>query len=500
MQSRSLKIFFSGIGGSGVSAIAGFMADKGHIVFGSDRAFDKDPGHPLQKIFQSMGITIVPQDGDGIDDTFDLAVFSTAVEPDKPEVIKAKSLRIPVKTRPEYLAGITDSFKTIAVAGTSGKSTTSGLLAFLMKRLGLGPNFLGGGRVKQFKSFSNPGNFITGHSDFLVIEACESDGTIVNYKPWHSIILNLDLDHHTIDKTAQMFEILMENTKGKIFVNADDKNLLKPINVIEPKISLKLSFRQVVSRNPVPCEKTLDSRSKDCGNDKTPEESNKQQPKSSIITFSIHNPSHYKAEGITYHPFSTDFSVNGKRFSLSLPGEYNLYNTLSCIAFLSEIGISRDDIANVLPGFEGIERRFDIHLNEGERLVIDDYAHNPHKISSFMKTMKYQKEKICYIFQPHGFGPTRLMKKEYITAFAENLRDTDHLILLPIYYVGGTASKDISSQDLADGIRAFGKSVEVIQKREDIIKRVHDYKTYVVFGARDETLSDLAEAIAGALS
>ena len=451
MQSKPLKIFFSGIGGSGVSAIAGFMADKGHIVFGSDRAFDKDPGHPLQKIFQSMGITIVPQDGDGIDDTFDLAVFSTAVEPDKPEVIKAKSLRIPVKTRPEYLAGITDSFKTIAVAGTSGKSTTSGLLAFLMKRLGLGPNFLGGGRVKQFKSFSNPGNFITGHSDYLVIEACESDGTIVNYKPWHSIILNLDLDHHTIEKTAQMFEILMENTKGKIFVNADDSNL-------------------------------------------------KGITKENAVTFSIHNPSHYKADAIIYKPFSTDFSVNGTRFNLSLPGEYNLYNALACIALLSDIGISKDDIANVLPGFEGIERRFDIHLNEGERLVIDDYAHNPHKISSFMKTMKYQREKICYIFQPHGFGPTRLMKKEYITAFAENLRDTDHLILLPIYYVGGTASKDISSQDLADGIRAYGKSVEVLQKREDILQRVHDYKTYVVFGARDETLSDLAKAIAGALS
>lgn len=444
-------MFFSGIGGSGVSAIAGLMADKGHLVFGSDRAFDKDPCHPLINTFQSMGITMVPQDGKGIDVTFDLAVFSTAVEPDKPEVIKAKSLGISVKTRPEYLAEITDTFKTIAVAGTSGKSTTSGLLAFLMMRLGLEPNFLGGGRVKQFKSFSNPGNFLTGNSNYLVIEACESDGTIVNYKPWHSIILNLDLDHHTIDKTAQMFEILMRNTKGKIFVNADDSNL-------------------------------------------------KEITKENAITFSIHNPSHYKAEGISYHRFSTDFSVNGTGFSLSLPGEYNLCNALSCIAFLSEMGISRGDIAAVLPDFQGIERRFDIHLNEGERLVIDDYAHNPHKISSLMKTVKQVREKICYIFQPHGFGPTRLMKKEYITVFAENLRAADHLILLPIYYVGGTASKDISSQDLAEGIRSSGKSVEVIEKREDILRRINEYKTYVVFGARDETLSDFTKKIAGALA
>jgi UDP-N-acetylmuramate--alanine ligase len=451
MQSKPLKIFFSGIGGSGVSAIAGFMADKGNIIFGSDRAFDKDPGHPLKKTFKSMGITIVPQDGNGIDDTFAFAVFSTAVEPDKPEIIKARSLGIPVKTRPEYLAEITASFNTIAVAGTSGKSTTSGMLAFLMKRLGLGPNFLGGGRVKQLKSFSNPGNYLTGNSDYLVIEACESDGTIVNYKPLHSIILNLDLDHHTIDKTAQMFQTLMKNTREKVLINADDMNLKKII-------------------------------------------------KGNAITFSIHNPSHYKAEGITFQPFSTDFSVNGTKFALSIPGEYNLCNALSCIAFLSEIGISRGDIAAVLPDFQGIERRFDMYLNDGKNLVIDDYAHNPHKIASMMKTMKNQREKICYIFQPHGFGPTRMMKKEYITAFAENLRAADHLILLPIYYAGGTASKDISSRDLADGISAAGKSVEVVQKREDILQRVHDHKTYVVFGARDETLSDLAKEIAGALS
>jgi UDP-N-acetylmuramate--alanine ligase len=450
MQGKQLKIFFSGIGGSGVSAIAGFLADKGHIVFGSDRAFDNGPGNQLKKIFQSMGITIVPQDGNGIDDSFDLAVFSTAVEPGHPEAVKAGSLGIPAKTRPEYLADITRSFSTIAVAGTSGKSTTSGLLSFLMKRLGLEPNFLGGGRVKQFKSFSNPGNFLTGNSSHLVIEACESDGTIVNYTPEHTIILNLDLDHHTIDETAKMFEILIKNTSGKVIANADDAHLVK-----------------ITNKN--------------------------------AITFSIRNASRYKAEDITYKPFGTDFSVNGTPFSLSLPGEYNLYNALSCIAFLSETAIAPEKTAAALPEFQGIERRFDIHLNDGERLVIDDYAHNPHKISSMMKAVNKLKEGICYIFQPHGFGPTRLMQNGYITAFAENLRNADHLILLPIYYAGGTASKDISSYDLADGVRACGKSVEVARSREDILKRINEHKTYIVFGARDETLSGFAKEIAETL-
>ena len=445
-----MKIFFSGIGGSGVSAIAAFMADRGHIILGSDRAFDKNPEHPAFKALKAKGVNIAPHDGSGINNSFDFAVFSTAVEPDQPEYLKARSLGIPIKTRPEHLAEIVSEFKTIAVAGTSGKSTTSGMLAFLMKQLGLKPNFIGGGRVKQFKTETNPGNSITGNSDILVIEACESDGTIVNYKPEHSIILNLDLDHHSIDKTAMMFETLVKNTADKIVVNADDDNL-KDIDIKD------------------------------------------------TITFSIDSPSNYKADNIIYKPFSTDFSLKETKFSLPIPGSYNLYNALSCIALLSEIGIPLKAIADVLHEFSGIERRFDVHLNDGKKLVIDDYAHNPHKIDALMRTAKSLNNSVCYIFQPHGFAPTRMMKNEYIEAFAENLRASDHLILLPIFYAGGTVAKDISSKDLADGIMAKGKSAEV-KDRNEVLKKLNEWDNYIVMGARDETLADFAREIASSLS
>ena len=451
MQNRPEKIFFSGIGGSGVSAIACFMANNGHIITGSDRAFDLNPDHALKKTLQSGGITIVPQDGSGLDGDFDLAVFSAAVESGRPEVLKAGKLGIPVKTRPEFLSEITASFNTIAVSGTSGKSTTSGLLAFLMGKSGLSPNFIGGGSVKQFKTPSNPGNFLTGNSERLIIEACESDGSIVNYRPQHSIILNLALDHHSIDKTADMFSALMEHTEEKVFLNADDKNLGK-----------------ILSQN--------------------------------AIAFSIDNPSDYRAADIVYKQFSSDFSLHQTNFSLSLPGRHNLYNALSCIAFLSETGIPLYDIACLLPEFQGIERRFDIHLNNGKYLVIDDYAHNPHKIASLMETVKQHEAKACYIFQPHGFGPVRMMKKEYIRTFIENLRDSDHLVLLPIYYAGGAANRDISSRDLADEIRANGKSVEVVESRKDILRRLNEYRTYIIFGARDGTLADFAKKIAEILA
>lgn len=450
MQDKKNKIFFSGIAGSGVSAIASFMADSGNTIYGSDRAFDLDPEHPLKKLFLSRNITIVPQDGNGLDRSFDLAVFSTAVEPDRPEVIKARELGIPVMTRPDYLAEITSSFKTIAVSGTSGKSTASGMLAFLMSRLGLSPNFIGGGSVTQFKTSSNPGNSLTGNSEYLIIEACESDGSIVNYRPQYTIILNLALDHHTVDVTAGMFKTLIQHTKGKIFINEDDKNLTV------------------------------------MGAENT-------------VTFSLDNPSDFKAEDIMYKPFSTDFSLHNVKFTLSLPGRHNLYNALSCIAVLSELGTQLDDIAAVLPEFQGIERRFAVHLNDGKYLVIDDYAHNPHKIASLMETVRRISSRVCYIFQPHGFGPTRLMKKEYIQTFIDNLRESDHLILLPIYYTGGTASKDISSQDLADEIKAGGKSVEVIENRKNVLRKINNYNTCIIFGARDESLSGFAKDIADAV-
>jgi UDP-N-acetylmuramate--alanine ligase len=441
------KIFFSGIGGSGMSAIAGFMAGRGHTIIGSDRSFDRNPGHPLSATLANKGVLIVPHDGSGIEPSLDLAVFSTAVEDTQPEIKKAKDLGIPMKTRPEFLSELSSEFRTIAVAGTSGKSTIAGMIAFTLQMLGHEPNFIGGGRVKQFRSPSNAGNSLNGSSDLLIIEACESDESIMHYHPAYSIIANLDLDHNVIEKTAQLFETLVGNTGEMVILNGDDEYLSR--------------FRFDKARS-----------------------------------FSINNPSQYRAVSIEYQPLRTIFSLNGIDYTLPLPGQYNLYNALSCIALLSEMDISLQDIAGVLPSFAGLDRRFDIHLNTGKHLVIDDYAHNPHKISSLMGYLKAFRSRVCYIFQPHGFGPTRFMKQEYIDVFARNLRKEDHLILLPIYDAGGTARRDISSEDLSYAISEAGKSVEVMHERSLPPHRFKEWDTYIVFGARDETLADFAEEIA----
>jgi len=430
-----------------MSAIASFMAGRGHTIIGSDRAFDHNPDHPLSAMLKNKGITLVPHDGSGIESSLNLAVFSTAVEDTQPEVTKAKDMGIPMKTRPEFLSEIASEFTTIAVAGTSGKSTIAGMLAFVLHKLGLEPNFIGGGRVKQFKSQSNAGNSLNGASGVLIIEACESDDSITHYHPVYSIISNLSLDHNVIEKTAEMFETLGRNTKEMVVLNSDDENL------------------------------------KRCRFDKA-------------ITFSINNPSEYRAEAIEYQPLRTLFSLRGVNYTLSLPGQYNLSNALSCIALLSEMGIPLKDIAGIVPSFSGLDRRFDIHLNTEKHLVIDDYAHNPHKIFSLMGSLKAFRHRVCYIFQPHGFGPTRFMKHEYIDVFAKNLREEDHLVLLPIYDAGGTARRDTSSEDLSHAISEAGKSAEVLHERSLLLNRIKEWDTYVVFGARDETLADFAKEIA----
>lgn len=434
-----------------MSAIACFMSGRGHTIAGSDRLFDNHPSHPLCSVLKSRGIALVPQDGSGLDRSFDLAVFSTAVEHDNPEFVKARALSIPVKTRPEYLAEIVSRHRTVAIAGTSGKSTSSGMLAFLMEMLGMKPGFIGGGRVKQFRTADNPGNCLSGDSDLLVIEACESDGTIVNYRPLHSVLLNLSLDHHSITETAAMFEALIKNTAGKVIINVDDPNL-----------------------------SGMDA--------------------AGSLTFSLDARSDYQATDVVYRPLASEFSLQGTRFRLGIPGKYNLSNALACIAVLSGMGVPLGEIAAVTHEFTGIERRFDIVLDNGKKMVIDDYAHNPHKIAAFMEAMKRLATHVCYVFQPHGFGPTRLMKDGYIAAFVEQLRNTDHLMLLPIFYAGGTAARDISSRDLADAIRAQGKSVEVVETREDVVKRGGQWDACAVLGARDDTLSDLARQIAEALT
>lgn len=446
-----MKIYFSGIGGTGMSSLALFMADKGHEVEGSDRAFKPGSSHPVYAALCGRGIRVVPQDGSRLDRTTDLAVFSTAVEKTSPDYIKALTLGINIKTRPQLLADIVREYQTIAVAGTSGKSTTSGMLAYIMRRIGMEPNFIGGGRVKQFITGANAGNYLSGPSRRLVIEACESDGSIIDYLPEYSIIMNLALDHHDIDTTKEMFRILIKNTRTQVFINSDDPN-------------------------------TADLAA------------------GLVRTFSLDSPSCMKPLSYALHDLWSEMVVRDTKFRINIPGRHNLYNALSCVAYLESAGADLKNVADAASGFRGIERRFDIHLNAGGKLVIDDYAHNPHKIDALMQSVSSIRENVCYIFQPLGYSPTRLMLDGYIESFVANLRHNDMLALLPIYYAGGSVQTDVSSEDIASGVRLKGKNAAVFADRVSLLDAIKEWSSIVVLGARDETLSTFAADVADAIS
>jgi len=443
------NIFFSGIAGSGVSALALFMALRGHNVSGSDRQFDMGSGTLLKDRLIKAGISPVPQDGSGITPELDLMVMSTAVEKDRPEVLRAREFGISVMTRPEFLASLTNDYSTIAIAGTSGKSSASGMLAYALRELGADPNYISGGRVINFRSPENPGNVLSGGSRLMVIEADESDGSIVNYTPVHSVIANLSLDHNPVDETAVMFRRLMGNTSGRLIVNADDPSVM----------------------------------------DLGPE---------GALTYSIDSPSDMRAVSISMEGLRTRFRLDGQEFEIGQPGIHNVYNALAAISVLSSLGYGLQEAASALAGFSGIERRFDVHMAGEGRMVVDDYAHNPHKIAALMDTIAALSESACYIFQPHGFGPLKLMLNEYAEVFNSRLRENDRLFILPVYYTGGTVKQDIGSGDLARLCRASAP-----EDRAALISEMENTPAsdcYVVLGARDDSLGDLAEEIARKIS
>lgn len=443
------KIFFSGIGGSGMSALAAFLSARGQKVVGSDR--DRDQGLNIRtfETLEHSGISLVPQNGEGLDASFSRVVFSTAVESGNPDAVKARELDLARISRPELLSEIINRYRSVAVAGTSGKSTTSGWLAWSLCQLGVEPGFLGGARVRQFHTRERLGNMLPGASDILVAEACESDKTIVHYHPRMAVLLNVSRDHHDVPETQDLFRKLCDHTAEQVIVNGDDPDLA---GLSAP----------------------------------------------GMLRFGSSPGVDIRAENIDLKPLSSSFEVEGVAFTVRLPGLHNVYNALAVVAVLRCFGIELPQMVEPLGSFEGVERRFEIHLNQGGRLVVDDYAHNPDKIAALMTAVSRITASACYVFQPHGYGPTRFMKEGYIDTFRTFLRKEDRLLILPIFYAGGTVARDISSLDLVTPLAQTGLKVELLGDRGLLSEReqLAGVDTVVIFGARDESLSDLARTVA----
>ena len=439
------SFFFVGIAGTGMSAIAQYLKGIGKSVAGSDRLFSKDKKLDTQVKFEAMGIECFFQDGSGITENTDIVVVSTAIEESNVEYQKALSLGIRIVKRSALLAAISESKKTIAVGGTSGKSTTTAMIFHILEATGKSPSLITGAGLSSLQEKGLLGNAWNGEGEYLVIEADESDGSIVSYKPYISVLLNVERDHKEEDELMQLFSTFKANTSHAFIVNAGNK-LAKELSS-----GTKWQFEAE-------------------GTD-----------------------SEYIGTDFAQKGFEISFKLNGIPCNVPLIGKHNMENTLAAVAVCKEAGVEVTESIEAMKCFKGIYRRTQLlgHNKERNIYLIDDFAHNPSEVAAAIRACQQICPTVMAYFQPHGFGPLRFMHKDLALDVDAALRSSDVFLIGDVYYAGGTVNKDICPSIVSEAMT--GNAVFVGNKENAsayIVENIEDNTVLLVMGARDPNLSE----------
>ncbi len=448
------KIHFVGVAGVGMSAIAQYLAGSGHSISGSDREFGKGTVQQVQQQLEAAGIQCMPQDGSAIDHTVDAVVVSTAIENTIPDLAKAVALNIPVLHRSQMLTIITQSKKTIAFSGTSGKSTTTALAFHILHECGKEASLITGAGLISLQELGYIGNAYVGKGDWLLIEADESDGSLVNYTPEIGVMLNLDKDHKEMHELYEIFETFKNNTKHVIVHD-------KYADIAKYSVN-----------------KTHD--------------------------FGIAQDVGYKYSNFLQLQDRIQFTINDIAFNTPLLGAHNMENIAAAVAAVCQTGlVSIQDCANALKNYKGIYRRLQILGIKNNVLVIDDYAHNPVKIAAAIRTFQPLTKRVIAWFQPHGYGPTRFLRTDFVHEITNALRPTDQIWMSEIFYAGGTAVKDISANDLIQDIKATHKDAFFVEDRNNVVALLKQHlqagDILLLMGARDPTLEKFTNKVFNSL-
>jgi UDP-N-acetylmuramate--alanine ligase len=455
---RSGRFHYAGLGGSGMSALAQFQVMLGGRASGSDRAFDRGERAEARTRLEALGIEIHPQDGSGLAGECAALVVSSAVEDAVPDVAEARARGIPVVHRSELLAHFVERFRTIAVAGTSGKSTVVAMVFEILRAAGRRPSVITGGDLELLRDEGLWGNAWYGGSDLLVVEADESDGSVVRYRAAIGVVLNLQRDHKDESQVAAMFATFRRQAR-EAFVVGEAENL-------SPFADGAAVFGF--------------------------------EPRAAV-----------RGTGVALEADSSRFEVDGVEFRLPVPGRHNVENALAAIAACRAAGVPLAAMAAPLAGFRGVGRRFQSLGRAGGVEVVDDFAHNPSKLAAAIETaaIRVGREKrrgrVLAVYQPHGYGPTRFLRPHFVATFARVLAPEDRLWLLEIYYAGGTATRDFSAADIVAEVRERGVAAEFAPSREALVRRIVEEARpgdlVLVMGARDPSLTDLSRSILAAL-
>lgn len=443
--------FFIGVAGAGMSAIAQYLKGIGKDVSGSDRFFRAGEPNDIKEKLEAEGILCFPQTGEGISDATDLVVVSTAIEDTVEEVQKAKQLNILIVKRSELLAIIAASKKTIAVGGTSGKSTTSAMLFDILDFAGLHPSIISGAGLVSIIKKGKIGNAKVGTGEWLVIEADESDGSIVQYKPEVGLLLNVEKDHKEMDVLMEVFTAFKNNSR-KFIVNQSHPQTKQLSQEIKQDFST---------------DKNL--------------------------------PAGYVADNFNQNGLEISFTINQVPFSLKLVGRHNMENALAATAVANQLGVGLSICADALKNYEGIYRRHQVLGNKKGVWVIDDFAHNPVKCAAAIQACQPIASKVIGWFQPHGYGPTKFLRHDFVEEIAKVLRPEDEIWMSEIFYAGGTAVKDISANDLINDLKAKDKNAFFVENRDDLPKSIRSHLdkdcVLLLMGARDPSLEKFAHKV-----
>ncbi len=443
--------FFIGIAGSGMSAVAQYLNGINKNVSGSDRFFKENEHNEIKEKLEADGIHCFLQNGVGITKLTDLIVVSTAIEDTVAEVQKARELNIPIIRRAELLAIIAESKKTIAIGGTSGKSTTTAMLFEILQYAGLNPGIITGAGLSSIIKENKIGNAKVGTGEWLVIEADESDGSIIHYHPEIGVLLNIDKDHKEIDILMDIFSQFKNNCKSFV-VNQSN------------------SLTRKLSQNNR-CDFSTD----------------------------INFPAGFMATNFSQKGLSISFKINGFEFLMNLIGKHNMENALAATALANQLGIDLKICAESLKEYEGIYRRHQVYGNKNGIWLIDDYAHNPVKCAKAIEACQPVSPKVIAWFQPHGYGPTRFLRNDFVKEIAKVLRSDDEIWMSEIFYAGGTTEKNISANDLIKDLKSIGKKAFFAENRNNLLSEVRSHFTkdcvLILMGARDPSLEQFAKKI-----
>lgn len=417
------KIYFCGIGGIGVSALAKLYLSQGAQVLGSDLVKSE-----ITQELENLGIKInYLQQAKNITNDIDFLVYSPAVPQDNLERQKAESLGIEQKSYPQVLGDFSKLYKTIAITGTNGKSTTTAMIAKILIAAKFDPMVVLGSQFTDVK-----GNFRNGQGDYFVMEACEYKAHMLNITPRAIVLTNIEEEHldfyrdidHIRDTFQKFIDKLDHLKKGILVINKDDLN------------SVQLGL-----------------------------------PDCLVVTYAINAEAQVRASNIKIKNNQQVFEVcyQGQplgEFELQIPGQFNIYNALAAISLALALKIKPEIIKKALAEFAGVWRRFEKIFNK-DITVICDYAHHPTAIAGTIQAAKdfYPEKRLVAVFQPHQHSRT----KKLFNDFSDSLSSADMIILSEIYDVTGREEKedqDISSKDLVKQIKKKWPDKKVLYAKD----------------------------------